>query len=174
MATRKKKPLKQDSAIAEQNSPPGPYSLRAIYIKKSSMEIPDEFDPLIPGQQLFASNKIHTGSTFIRETFFQHENGEETKFKSVQFVIAFSFGYTKTPIPDGTEPDREKDFAAYISAEIVADYILNQTEIPTPEELGNWGRKNAVIHCWPYWREFCSNAQLRMSLPVTLVPLFAY
>lgn len=177
MATKRKKtaPPKDESSLkdvsGERTNTPGPFTLRAIYLKNCEMRMPDTFDPLIPQQMMHAFNKVHTGNAIVRETFFTLENGEQNKIKSATFGVSFSFGYRRHESIDDSSEISDDDFLAFISAEIVADYLITSDENPTNEQLTQWGQKNALIHCWPYWREFCSNAQLRMALPVTMIPL---
>lgn len=179
MATKRKKAISpkeisdKEKVQDEKPSTLGPFTLRAIYVKKCEMRMPDTFDPLIPNQLLHAFNKVHTGNAIIRETSLSLENGETSKIKSVTFGASFSFGYRRPEINDESTEIDDEDFLAFISAEIVADYLITTEENPTPEELTKWGQNNVLIHCWPYWREFCSNAQLRMGLPVTMIPLIS-
>jgi hypothetical protein len=43
---------------------------------------------------------------------------------------------------------------------------------PTPEELQAFADTNALLNCWPYWRELVHDMAARMELPPLLLPLF--
>lgn len=170
MSTKKKNTKPANESKSEQKGIAAPFSIRAIYIKNSEMKMSDSFDPIVSNQPLHAFNKVHAGNAAIREISHISENGVESKSKSAIFGISFSFGYRNQEFFDESS-DSSKDFLVFISAEIIADYSINTDAAPSNEQLTQWGQRNVILHCWPYWREFCSNAQLRMGLPVTMVPL---
>ena len=43
---------------------------------------------------------------------------------------------------------------------------------PTPTELQAFADTNALLNCWPYWRELVQDMAGRMGLPPLLLPLF--
>lgn len=152
-----------------------PYTLRSIYLRNCATWMDKGFDPLLPGQELSAVFRTGEGRVDCRESSLQGNNGE-IKFRSCTFTTCFDFAYTKagennTPQSD---EDIEKTLIAKISVEISVDYIVNTPDFPDNENLHRWGNNNAVLHAWPYWREFCHSTLLRMNLPVTMIPLVQF
>lgn len=152
-----------------------PYSLRAIYIRDSSTWMDPRFDPLVPGQQLSAVFRTGEGSVDCRETTMQTED-DQISIRSCTFITRFDFAYRRTeemPTPP-TEEDIEKSLVAKISVEIAADYLVNTPDFPDGDALQRWGNSNALLHTWPYWREFCHSTLVRMNLPVTIIPMVQF
>lgn len=153
---------------------PGPFNLRSIYIRESHVTMATEFDPLLANQQLHAINKIESGKVQTREEVIEVDGVKKT-FKSCTFVTVFQFCYIK--IENGASQETisalnpDENFAAKIIAEIAVDYEVVDDEFPDKEKLTGWASSNSLMHCWPYWREFCHNTLLRMNLPVTIIPL---
>lgn len=154
---------------------PIPYTLRSIYLRNSKTRMADSFDPLIPGQQLNGVFRNSSSQVDCRETSLD-VNGTPSLIKSCTFRVQFDFAYT-IPAPGDqvmTEEDVEKSLLAQITAEIAVDYLFNEADFPTPEMLHKWANGNVILHAWPYWREFCHSAMLRMGLPVSLIPLVQF
>lgn len=131
----------------------------------------DTFDPMIPGQQLNGMFRTVGGHAICKEQ--TPENGEGSTIRSCTFVTHFEFRYTRT-IEDGAVPQETEEGArevAEISADIAVDYLIGAPEMPSQDDLQQWGSGNALVHAWPYWREYCHAAMSRMNLPVTLMPL---
>lgn len=154
---------------------PLPYTLRSIYLRNSTTRMSDRFDPLIPGQPLNGVFRNTPGQVDCQETTLEVD-GTSNLIKSCCFKVRFDFAYTDPAHGDQvmTEEDVEKSLLAQITAEIAVDYQFNGTVFPTSEELQKWANGNVVLHAWPYWREFCHSAMLRMGLPVTLIPLVQF
>jgi len=58
--------------------------------------------------------------------------------------------------------------------ELVYSYPADTTPLPSPEELQAFANTNALMNCWPYWRELVQNMVARMNLPPFVVPLLRY
>ena len=148
-----------------------PYTLRTIYIQKSHLRMADNFDPVIPGQPLNGKFRTVGGQITCKELI--PENGEGNTIRSCTFVTHFEFRYIR-PDEDGAIPqeaEEEAQLVAEISADIAVDYLIGIPEMPSQENLQQWGSGNVLVHAWPYWREYCHAAMSRMNLPVTLMPL---
>jgi|SRR5580698_656902 hypothetical protein len=70
---------------------------------------------------------------------------------------------------------------AKASAEVQVDATLElvysypaDSEPPSPQELQAFADTNALMNCWPYWRELVQNMVGRMNLPPFVVPLLRY
>ncbi len=149
-----------------------PYTLRAIYLRNSNTFMAPGFDPTIPNQPLIAFFRTMDGTVDCRETTFE-QDGVKSTLKSCTFTARFDFAYriATTEEIDQSDDALEKTTVARISAEISADYLMNADQFPPEEDLQKWGQSNAMLHTWPYWREFCHSTMLRMSLPATIIPL---
>jgi hypothetical protein len=51
-------------------------------------------------------------------------------------------------------------------------YSIPADANPTPTELQAFADTNALLNCWPYWRELVHAMAARMELPPLLLPLF--
>ena len=148
-----------------------PFRLRTIYVRESSTKFDEAFDPLKPGQQLSAQFKSAPHSYFV--TGEVAEDGVTKVPQSYTFVTRFEFMYMlgDAILPDDPTAPIEGKAVASISADIAVDYLKNpQAPEPTEEEALAWGGGSALLHAWPYWREFCHSSMLRMNLPVLIVP----
>jgi hypothetical protein len=146
-----------------------PYTLRAIYIRSSQIEMAKWFDPtsfhMIDGEF-----RVLDGNVECRKQDIPGVDGQSSTQKLCLFTTRFEFRYT---IHDETKKDTKDGQVevAKISADVAADYLFTGDEFPVDEELHKWGQSNVLLHTWPYWREFCHNSLCRMQLPVTLMPL---
>jgi len=155
-----------------------PFSLRSVYCRGGFQWMSDEFDLMVSGQQLFGQYKAAGRHLEIKEMV---ENIPGAKpIRSFQVTTSFEFRYLnanidvlfKDPeIAPSEEEIQNKYVVARISSRITADYLIEVPENPPEEKLESWAAGNALLHCWPYWREFCHSTLLRMILPVTLMPM---
>lgn len=151
-----------------------PFLLRAIYLRESHTKLDDEFDPLKAGQRLngqFSSSAEHYSVTYESDSEDAPAIARACTFSTkFEFVIRLVEEGGQSPNPD---PASAK-VAATITACMAVDYLLKPgAKEPTPEFLERYGRSAAVVHKWPYWREFCHSTMLRMHLPLMMVPLLA-
>jgi hypothetical protein len=58
--------------------------------------------------------------------------------------------------------------------ELVYSYPADTKPVPSPEEIQAFANTNALMNCWPYWRELVQNMVARMNLPPFVVPLLRY
>jgi hypothetical protein len=58
--------------------------------------------------------------------------------------------------------------------ELVYSYPADTAPLPSSEELQAFANTNALMNCWPYWRELVQNMVARMNLPPFVVPLLRY
>lgn len=154
----------------EKKQEPLPFSLRSVYWREGKQWMSDDFDPMLPGQQLFGQFKASGHRVEVREAV---ENiPDAIPIKTCLVTTNFEFRYLNTQL-DKLPKDEEdgKYLVAEISARITVDYLIGTSETPPEEKLEQWASSNAVLHCWPYWREFCHSTLLRMNLPVTMMPM---
>lgn len=153
-----------------------PFSIRAVYLRNSSVNIAEGFDPTMPGQPLAAKFRTGDGKVECRETELDN-NGEKQVIRSCTFTTRFEFAYTR-PL-DNPAPQVDEDFGksllAQIAADISVDYLYNLPEFPPDQQsLQKWASANVILHAWPYWREYCHSTLSRMNFPVTLIPLIQF
>lgn len=149
-----------------------PLALRSIYLRESSTRFRDNFDPLKPGQPLLMQAKFAPISYFENVDIPVDDNGIVTR--SYTFITGFEFSYLAGPVDVSTASENvdDTDPVAKITAHIAVDYILTRGEsLPTADRLQQWAGSAALLHAWPYWREFAHNTMLRMNLPVMMIPL---
>lgn len=149
-----------------------PFALRAVYLREGMQWMSDAFDPIIPGQQLFAQARTSDSIIEVQEII---ENTPNSKtINTCRITLNFEFRYlNKVQEADDVLKDKDDltNLVAKISASITVDYLVVAEEVPPNERLEQWASSNAMLHSWPYWREFCHSTLLRMNLPVTLMPM---
>lgn len=148
-----------------------PLILRAIYIRGSSIKMSKDFDPLVPGQELSGQFRHYKATVNLKKRIDPASG--QTSGKSYVFLTRFEFRYSQPSSISKQQEDANDDdnVLADISADIAAEYTLRSEEVLTLEELNQWGLTSVLIHCWPYWREYCHSATARMNLPITLMPM---
>jgi hypothetical protein len=155
-------------------STPHAFTLQAIYIRDSQIRLVNGFDPMVPNQSLNGQLRCTPKESYCRIVPSSVEPGASTTLCA--FKTEFEFQYL-TPHSDNRpieHADTDKNLAAQIRAEMVAEYIVSGTDFPSGERVASWAVNNVVLHCWPYWREYCQSSMQRMGLPVTMVPLFHF
>ena len=157
----------------EETSQTFPFTLQAVYIQKSQLRLADDFEPSVPGQPLLGKFRTVGLQITCRESKGLTGDSEGAMIRSCTFATRFEFRYIK-PAEDGLirpEAEEEAYLAAEITADIAINYLISVPELPSEEELQKWGTSNVLLHAWPYWREYCHNAMMRMGLPVSIMPL---
>lgn len=146
------------------------FSLRSVYLREGKQWMSDDFDPMLPGQQLHGQFKASGHRVEVREAI---ENIPDAKpIRTCLITTKFQFRYLNTQTDKSPKDmDDDKYLVAEISTQIAVDYLIETSEAPAKEKLEHWASSNAVLHCWPYWREFCHSTLLRMNLPVIMMPM---
>jgi len=169
VASKAKQPEPRQVVGKTKKSEPHPFSLRAVYLREGKQWIKDDFDPLLPGQPLFGQIKVGGHRIQIQEAV---ENVPDAKvIKSCRITMNFGFRYLSTKAENPKDEEDGEYMVAEISAQITADYLLKSSKTPPKEKLEQWAKSNSLLHCWPYWREFCHSTLSRMSLPITMMPM---
>lgn len=153
-----------------------PFALRAIYIRQSRLHMAENFDPMVPGQALHALFRTNQQFHLISRAT-ETQGGDPDR--SAIFVLGFEFRYTRSPeaespptqITSSEGSAEDSNLIAEITAEIAVDYQISSEGVPSQDVIQNWATRAAMIHAWPYWREYCHTALLRMGLPVSLMPM---
>lgn len=142
-------------------------SLRSIYFREAVANTSTDFDPLLPGQQLVGEFRQSGKSTLVKLKEVGSLQDESAAVRGCAFLTRFEFRYTR----DGEGDDSERPTASTVSATIAVVYDFREGQCPTDEELRVWGETSALIHSWPYWRQYCQQALMQLSLPPTIMPL---
>jgi hypothetical protein len=67
----------------------------------------------------------------------------------------------------------DKLVAAEIKATFVSEYLIKSNEELPEDAVSEFGRLNVTHQIWAYWREYCHSTCARMSLPVSILPMFS-
>jgi hypothetical protein len=149
-------------------------SIQMVYLHSTEAKIYNGFDPLIPNQELIGQHNIVTKSFYIKE--LQEETGVKHKFLVYQTEARMR--YLKGPISDELKEclENEEQLDKLITAEIVvifvSEYAIKCDEELPQDAILEFGRINVPHQVWPYWREYCHSTCARMSLPVSILPMF--
>jgi hypothetical protein len=147
-----------------------------VYLHSTETRFCNNFDPLVPNQELIGQFNIAVKSCSLKE--IKEESG--AKHQILVFQTEASMRYLKAPIPeelkDAQDSDEqlEKLMASEIIANFVSEYVIKGIDA---EELGKeatfeFARVNVPHQIWPYWREYCHSTCARMSLPVSILPMY--
>jgi hypothetical protein len=145
-------------------------SIEMIYLHSTNAQLCNNFDPLIPNQELIGQYAIRTKSCSVKE--LQDDTG--VKNKSLVYQTEASMRYLKGPIPDELKSSENEEqlnelIVAEIEAVFVSEYACKE-ELPQDAIL-EFGRINVPHQVWSYWREYCHSTCARMSLPISILPM---
>lgn len=149
-------------------------AIQMVYLHSTDAHICNGFDPLIPNQELIGQYNIGTKSFYVKE--LQEETG--VKHKILVYQTEARMRYLKGPIPDELKTSLENDeqldklMAVEIVAIFVSEYLIKCDEELPQDAILEFGRINVPHQIWPYWREYCQSTCARMSLPVSMLPMF--
>lgn len=149
-------------------------AIKMVYLHSTNAYIHNGFDPLIPNQQLVGQINIGTNSYYFKE--FQDEIGVKQKF--LVYRTEARMRYLKGSVPDELEKSLENEgqldklMAAEIVAIFFSEYVIKCDEELSQDAILEFGRINVPHQIWPYWREYCHSTCARMSLPVSILPMF--
>ena len=143
--------------------------MHEIYLRGSKNWMSDGFEPTLPGQQLDGKYKVSGDKIICRELTL---DPDDSLIGSCVFITNFEFRYFKTINNDKSVSDQEDPkLVAEVSAQFAADYLVKGPDTPPEKEFQVWARTAVILHCWPYWREYCQSSLARMHLPVAIMPL---
>lgn len=145
-------------------------SIVMVYLRSTSAEFYNAFDPLIPNQELIAQFNIGTKSYSVKEV--QDEAGVTHKFLVYQTEARMR--YLKAPLPEPIENDEQLDnlMVSEIVALFTSEYAITCNEELIQDAIDEFGRINVPHQVWPYWREYCQSTCARMMLPVSVMPMY--
>jgi hypothetical protein len=138
-----------------------PQAFRGIYVRRSTVAVLGEFNPLNPGQALGGAVEV-LGQRFTKAD----ANCEDPSAMLYLTTIRFTYRHVKDP----AAPDAETD---PVVAEVEAEFACEYTQTPadyTQQEAEVFGARPVISHVWPYWRELLHASLGRMSLPPAVMP----
>jgi hypothetical protein len=86
-----------------------------------------------------------------------------------RFSVVFGHAIRGQRGPEGTT-----EVQVDASFELVYSFPADLDPILSIEELQAFADTNAVMNCWPYWRELVQGVVAKMNLPPLLVPLIRW
>ena len=149
-------------------------AIQMVYLHSTDAHICNGFDPLSPNQELIGQYNIGTKSFYVKE--LQEEAG--VTHKILVYQTEARMRYLKGPIPDELKKSLENDehldklMAVEIVAVFVSEYLTKCDEELPQDAILEFGRINVPHQIWPYWREYSQSTCARMSLPVSMLPMF--
>jgi hypothetical protein len=91
---------------------------------------------------------------------------EPTSVQLTENLARFKTEFAFTAI-DSSSPAAD---AIKISCEFEASYALNNGYEPNAGEVEAFQKGNAILNCWPFFREFVQSTVVRMDLPAPPIP----
>ena len=148
-------------------------AIEMIYLHSTNAHICNGFDPLMPDQELIGQYGISTKSCSVKEL----QEGTGVKHKFLVYQTEARMRYLKGPIPDElksleNEEQLNKLIAVEIEAVFISEYAIKCNEELPQDAILEFGRVNVPHQVWSYWREYCHSTCARMSLPVSILPMF--
>lgn len=149
-------------------------AIQMVYLYSSEVKIHNDFDPLIPNQELVGQFNINTKSCTKKEV--KDENGITHKFLVYQTEARMRYlkSSAKEELKNSLENEEQlkKSIAAEIIAVFTSQYLIKCDKELSQDALMEFGRINVPHQIWPYWREYSHSTCSRMSLPVSILPMF--
>lgn len=149
-------------------------AIQMVYLYSSEAKIYNGFDPLIPNQELIGQFNINTKS--CTKKVVQEENGVTHRLLVYQTEARMRYlkGSVQDELEDSLENEEqvEKLIAAEIIALFTSEYLIKCDEELSQDAIMEFGRLNVPHQIWPYWREYSHSTCSRMSLPVSMLPMF--
>lgn len=147
-------------------------TLRAIYLRGSHVTFEKNFDPLKAGQQLNIESKFSPHSYVISGDI--GDTGSDHVARAYAFLTEFETAYFLAAGSPATEviPLSPVTPVVRINAIFAADYLIapDSGEL-SEEDAKSWANSAALMHSWPYWREFSHSTMMRANMPVVLAPM---
>lgn len=136
-----------------------------VYLRRGSASLADGFEPRYDT----ALNELEVFYKHLvrRYEVLQFNNSDADDLSLFRVVVELGARWTR-PDTDAEDLDAEA-VVAQVEATMVADYRMSDD--PGEEALGEFARRNASYHVWPYWREFLSLQCLRMDMPKLTLPV---
>lgn len=149
-------------------------SIWMIYLQSTDAHLCNGFDPLVPNQELIGQFNIGFKSCHTKE--LKDDAGVKQRFLIYQTEARMR--YLKGPISDELKNDLENEeqleklMAAEIVAIFVSEYAITCDDELSQDAVFEFGRVNVPHQIWAYWREYCHATCARMSLPVSILPMY--
>lgn len=137
-----------------------------VHLRRGSASLADGFEPRY--DTALDELKVFFKHIVRRYAILQFNNSDADELSLFRVEVDLGARWTR---PD-TDADGELDadaVVAQVEATMVADYCMSDD--PGEEALGEFARRNASYHVWPYWREFLSLQCLRMNMPKLTLPV---
>ncbi len=148
-------------------------AIQMIYLRSTDAHLCNDFDPLVPNQELIGQFNIGIKSCHAKE--LKDEAG--LYHRVLVYQTEARMRYLKGPISDELKNDLEEEqleklMAAEIVATFVSEYGITCDEELPQDAVLEFGRVNVPHQIWAYWREYCHATCARMSLPVSILPMY--
>lgn len=137
-----------------------------VYIRRTSVEMSEEFDPTIPGIKLDLQYRISP----TRREMFDIDGGEQGGFFRVHVEAGLRYLLKESGDESDSSTQEEASVVAEIEAMFVARYEIVGNK-PSNECLDEFAKVNAPYHIWPYWREYAQSLCMRHKLPHVILPM---
>lgn len=151
-------------------------SIHMIYLYSGDTKIHNDFDPLMLNQELIGQYGISPKSCRLKETQ-DIETGENYRFLvyKTEARMRYLKGSNPQELSETLENEEQlsKLIAAEINATFVSEYLIKSNEELSEDAISEFGRINVPHQIWAYWREYCHSTCARMSLPVSILPMFS-
>lgn len=126
-----------------------------VYVKSCQAQCADDFDPKSTQLDALLVQQMHV----VHRSEWVEIDGDG------QLVRIYIRLGTRWVSP---EEDNEQDIKAFIEADFIAEYQVNQAL--EQDAVDEFALKNASYHVWPYWRELLSSHCERLRLPRVMLP----
>lgn len=126
-----------------------------VYVKSCQAQCADDFDPKSTQLDALLVQQMHV----VHRSEWVEIDGDG------QLVRIYIRLGTRWVSP---EEDNEQDIKAFIEADFIAEYQVNQAL--EQDAIDEFALKNASYHVWPYWRELLSSHCERLRLPRVMLP----
>lgn len=146
--------------------------IRAIYVRSSTVEMHDDFEPTIPGINLEVQLRHAASAHRVMGPIAGAVEvliGMDLEF-AARFVLRDPAQLVRG---DGSEPIVEPVVACQLAATFSAVYACDKDNVPDEASLAAFASVNGVHNVWPFWREYLHSLSGRVGLAPVTLPLYA-
>jgi hypothetical protein len=151
-------------------------SINSVYLRKSSIEMHDDFEPSLRPQALDVQTKANAiRHRIISGDPIEGSTEEPRKWIAIDVEVGARF-LLRDPADlvrqhGSTEEIAERIVGCQVEAIFSTVYACDPSNVPPPEAINEFARVNALYHVWPFWREFLHSTCGRLSIAAVTLPM---
>lgn len=149
-------------------------ALTDVYVRECSTSLDDRFLPFAGlNDEWEVQTRIQTAFHRVAEAVPVIEADGQAP-SSATFVEYKVVAGARFVHPSLSVSDVDGPVCAAGEIVVVFAVVYRASDTLPNSALGEFGRRNAPFHVWPYWREYLHSTTGRMRLPPAVLPMFKF